>query len=42
MAVVFVGAVQFKSNKKVITREKNCVILSDAFYGHKHESIYCK
>ena len=42
MAVIFVGAVQWKSDKKVIVKEKNEVILSDAFQGRFHESIYCK
>lgn len=42
MAVIFVGAVQWKSEKKVIVKEKNEVILSDAFQGRFHESIFCK
>jgi hypothetical protein len=36
MAVIFVGAVQWKNDKKTIVKEKNEIILSDAFQGRFH------
>lgn len=42
MAVIFVGAVSFTDRGKRVTKIKNDVIMTQAFYGSEHPSIVAK
>lgn len=42
MGVVYIGSVQYRSAKKLVTKEKNEVFMAEAFYGRTHETVTCK
>ena len=42
MAVIFVGAVEFTKNKKVYRKERNEILMSQAFYKTYHQTIVAK
>lgn len=42
MALIYVGEVEFRMGKRVLVREKNDIVLRDAFVGRPHPTITCK
>lgn len=42
LGIVYVGAVQYKSGKRTVVKEKNDVIMTSAFHDRRHETIVCK
>lgn len=42
MGLIFVGEVEFRMGKKMVVREKNSIILKDAFQGRSHPTIVCR
>lgn len=42
MAVIFVGAIEFTKNKKVYRKERNDILMSQAFYKSHHQTIVAK
>jgi hypothetical protein len=42
MAVIFVGSVEFTKNKKVYRKERNEILMSQAFYKTSHPTIIAK
>ena len=42
MGIVYIGIVEYKKGKRIISSEKNDIILKDAFLGYKHPTIKCK
>lgn len=42
MAVVFVGSVEFTKNKKVYKKERNEIVMSQAFYKSYHPTVVAK
>jgi signal-transduction protein with cAMP-binding, CBS, and nucleotidyltransferase domain len=42
LAVVFLGSVQWRVERRTVVKEKNEVILPDAFQGRPHDAVYCR